>query len=33
MGREARHRVEQEFSIQAIARQHLTLFHDIVENR
>jgi len=33
MGREARNRVDHEFSIQAIARQHLTLFRDIVENR
>jgi glycosyltransferase involved in cell wall biosynthesis len=33
MGREARNRVDQEFSIEAIARQHLALFRDIVENR
>ena len=32
MGRAARSRVEQEFSIQAIARQHLALFDDILQN-
>jgi glycosyltransferase involved in cell wall biosynthesis len=31
MGRAARSRVEQEFSIQAVARQHLSLFQQIVE--
>jgi glycosyltransferase involved in cell wall biosynthesis len=33
MSRAARKRVEQEFSIQAVAEQHLALFRDIVENR
>jgi glycosyltransferase involved in cell wall biosynthesis len=32
MGRAARNRVTQEFSIRAIARQHLMLFHEIVHN-
>ena len=30
MGMAARSRVEHEFSIQAIARQHMALFHDLV---
>ena len=33
MGYAARDRVDREFSIEGIARQHLTLFRDIVENR
>jgi glycosyltransferase involved in cell wall biosynthesis len=33
MSRAARSRVEQEFSIQAVARKHLTLFEDILQNR
>lgn len=33
MGREARRRVDQEFSIQAVARKHLELFQDIVNGR
>jgi len=30
MGRAARGRVQQEFSIAAVARKHLALFHDLV---
>ena len=30
MGLAARNRVDREFSIQAVARQHLALFHDLV---
>ena len=33
MGCEARNRVDREFSIQAVAQQHLALFRDIVESR
>src|ERR1017187_4485278 len=32
MGRAARSRVDREFSIQAVARQHLALFHDLVKH-
>jgi glycosyltransferase involved in cell wall biosynthesis len=33
MSRTARRRVDQEFSIQRVAREHLTLFEDILQNR
>jgi glycosyltransferase involved in cell wall biosynthesis len=33
MGRAARSRVEQEYSIQAMARKHLALFEEILQNR
>jgi hypothetical protein len=33
MSRAARSRVEQEFSIQTVARKHLALFEDILQNR
>ncbi len=33
MGRAARSRVEREFSIQAVARKHLALFHEILHER
>ena len=33
MSRAARSRVDQEFSIQRVARKHLALFEDILENR
>jgi len=33
MGRAARSRVEKEFSIQAVARKHLALFHEILRER
>ncbi|MGO9921522.1 MAG: glycosyltransferase family 4 protein [Isosphaeraceae bacterium] len=33
MGRAARSRVEREFSIQAVARKHLALFHEILRER
>ena len=33
MGRAARSRVEKEFSIQAVARKHLALFHKILHER
>jgi glycosyltransferase involved in cell wall biosynthesis len=33
MSRAARHRVDQEFSIQRVAREHLALFEDILQNR
>jgi glycosyltransferase involved in cell wall biosynthesis len=33
MGRAARSRVEREFSIQAVARTHLALFHELIVNR
>jgi len=33
MGRAARSRVEREFSIQTVAREHLALFHEILRER
>ena len=33
MGRSARSRIDQEFSIRIVARKHLALFEDILRNR